>query len=79
LDISKKNAEDLVARALNTRKPNLALKMKEHGASESDEDPIEWGPDDLKANYHEHMALACQGFLEWKQDTKLKTKKILIS
>ncbi|KAK1666487.1 hypothetical protein QYE76_054646 [Lolium multiflorum] len=28
LDISKKNAEDLVARAHNTRKPNLALKMK---------------------------------------------------
>ncbi|KAK1692450.1 hypothetical protein QYE76_009147 [Lolium multiflorum] len=62
LDISKKNAEDLVARAHNTRKPNLALKMKEHGASESDEDPIEWGPDDLKANYHEHMALAAKSF-----------------
>ncbi|KAK1679379.1 hypothetical protein QYE76_040227 [Lolium multiflorum] len=62
LDISKKNEEDLVARAHNTRKPNLALKMKEHGASESDEDPIEWGPDDLKANYHEHMALAAKSF-----------------
>ncbi|KAK1667962.1 hypothetical protein QYE76_056121 [Lolium multiflorum] len=32
LDISKKNAEDLVARAHNTRKPNLALNMREHGA-----------------------------------------------
>ncbi|KAK1606922.1 hypothetical protein QYE76_030595 [Lolium multiflorum] len=62
LDISKKNAEDLVARAHNTRKPNLALKMKEHEASESDEDPIEWGPDDLKTNYHEHMALAAKSF-----------------
>ncbi|KAK1607391.1 hypothetical protein QYE76_031064 [Lolium multiflorum] len=62
LDISKKNAEDLVARAHNTRKPNLALKMKEHEASESDEDPIEWGPDDLKANYHEHMALSAKSF-----------------
>ncbi|KAK1630880.1 hypothetical protein QYE76_005195 [Lolium multiflorum] len=62
LDISKKNAEDLVARAHNTRKPNLALKMKEHEASESDEDPIEWGPDDLRANYHEHMALAAKNF-----------------
>ncbi|KAK1619040.1 hypothetical protein QYE76_024557 [Lolium multiflorum] len=62
LDISKKNVEDLVARALNTRKPNLALTMKEHGASESDDDPIEWGPDDLKANYHEHMALAAKSF-----------------
>ncbi|KAK1602643.1 hypothetical protein QYE76_027282 [Lolium multiflorum] len=62
LDISKKNAEDLVARAHNTRKPNLALKMKEHEASESDEDPIKWGPDDLKANYHEHMALAAKSF-----------------
>jgi hypothetical protein len=39
LDISKKNAEDLVARAHNTRKPNLALKMRGHEASESDEDP----------------------------------------
>ncbi|KAK1665554.1 hypothetical protein QYE76_053713 [Lolium multiflorum] len=62
LDISKKNAEDLVARAHNIRKPNLALKMKEHEASESDEDSIEWGPDDLKANYHEHMALAAKSF-----------------
>ncbi|KAK1616573.1 hypothetical protein QYE76_022090 [Lolium multiflorum] len=62
LDISKKNVEDLVAHAHNTRKPNLALKMKEHEASGSDEDPIEWGPDDLKANYHEHMALAAKSF-----------------
>ncbi|KAK1644213.1 hypothetical protein QYE76_062018 [Lolium multiflorum] len=62
LDISKKNAEDLVARAHNVRKPNLALKMKEHESSESDEDPIEWGPDDLKANYHEDMALAAKSF-----------------
>ncbi|KAK1669936.1 hypothetical protein QYE76_058095 [Lolium multiflorum] len=62
LDISKKNAEDLVARAHNVRKPNLALKMKVHEASESDEDPIEWSPDDLKANYHEHMALAAKSF-----------------
>ncbi|KAK1631560.1 hypothetical protein QYE76_005875 [Lolium multiflorum] len=62
LDISKKNAEDLVARAYNIRKPNLALKMKVHEASESDEDPIEWGPDDLKTNYHEHMALAAKSF-----------------
>ncbi|KAK1694357.1 hypothetical protein QYE76_011054 [Lolium multiflorum] len=62
LDISKKNAEDLLARAHNTRKPNLALKMREHEASESDENPIQWGPGDLKANYHEHMALAAKSF-----------------
>ncbi|KAK1610929.1 hypothetical protein QYE76_034602 [Lolium multiflorum] len=62
LDISKKNAEDLVARAHNSRKPNLALKMKVHEASESDEDPVEWGSDDLKINYHEHMALAAKKF-----------------
>ncbi|KAK1605612.1 hypothetical protein QYE76_029285 [Lolium multiflorum] len=62
LDISKKNAEDLVARAHNTRKPNLALKMNEHEASESDEDPIEWGPDDRETGYHEHMALANKSF-----------------
>jgi hypothetical protein len=60
LDISKKNAEDLVARAQNSRKPNLALKMRVHEASESDEDPVEWGSDDLKFNYHEHMALAAK-------------------
>ncbi|KAK1663791.1 hypothetical protein QYE76_051950 [Lolium multiflorum] len=36
--------------------------MKVHEASESDEDPIEWSPDDLKANYHEHMALAAKSF-----------------
>ena len=46
MDISKKNAEDLVAHAHNIRKPNLALKMKVHEESESDEDPIEWGLDD---------------------------------
>ncbi|KAK1628228.1 hypothetical protein QYE76_002543 [Lolium multiflorum] len=62
LDMSKKNAEDLVARAHNTRKPNLALKMREHEESESDEDPMEWSPDDLKANYHEYMALAAKNF-----------------
>ncbi|KAK1682668.1 hypothetical protein QYE76_043516 [Lolium multiflorum] len=64
LDISKKNAEDLVARAHNTRKPNLALKIREREASESDEDPMEWSPDDLKANYHEHMALAAKSFCD---------------
>ncbi|KAK1664933.1 hypothetical protein QYE76_053092 [Lolium multiflorum] len=48
LDISKKNAEDLVARAHNTRKPNLALKMREHEESERDEDPMEWSLDNLK-------------------------------
>jgi hypothetical protein len=28
MDISKKNADELVARAHNSRKPNLALKAK---------------------------------------------------
>ncbi|KAK1667730.1 hypothetical protein QYE76_055889 [Lolium multiflorum] len=60
------NAEDLVARAHNTRKPNLALKMREHDASENDEDPMEWSPDDLKTNYHEHMALAAKNFWDGK-------------
>ncbi|KAK1682188.1 hypothetical protein QYE76_043036 [Lolium multiflorum] len=48
LDISKKNAEDLVARAHNNHKPNLALKVRDCEESESDEDPMEWSPDDLK-------------------------------
>ncbi|KAK1651069.1 hypothetical protein QYE76_068874 [Lolium multiflorum] len=60
--ISKKNVEDRVARTHNTRKLNLALKMKDYGASESNVDPIEWSPDDLKAEYHEHMALAVKSF-----------------
>ncbi|KAK1691973.1 hypothetical protein QYE76_008670 [Lolium multiflorum] len=35
---------------------------KVHEKSESDEDPIEWSPDDLKTNYHEYMALAAKNF-----------------
>ncbi|KAK1593734.1 hypothetical protein QYE76_048274 [Lolium multiflorum] len=77
LDISKKNAEDLVARAHNTRKPILALKMKEHRASESDEDPIEWSPDDLKTNYHEHMALAAKGFWDGNKTSNLRPRRYL--
>ncbi|KAK1605343.1 hypothetical protein QYE76_029016 [Lolium multiflorum] len=60
--ISKKNVEDRVARTHNTCKLNFALKMKDYGASESNVDPIEWSPDDLKAEYHEHMALAVKSF-----------------
>ncbi|KAK1679577.1 hypothetical protein QYE76_040425 [Lolium multiflorum] len=75
LDISKKNAEDLVARAHNTRKPNLALKMKVHEASESDEDPIEWGPDDLKINYHEHMALAAKKFWDGNKSRSTRPRR----
>ncbi|KAK1620384.1 hypothetical protein QYE76_025901, partial [Lolium multiflorum] len=72
LDISKKNVEDLVARAHNSCKPNLALKIKVHEASESDEDPIEWGSDDLKINYHEHMALAAKKF--WDGNVSRNTR-----
>ncbi|KAK1666022.1 hypothetical protein QYE76_054181 [Lolium multiflorum] len=75
LDISKKNAEDLVARAHNVRKPNLALKMKVHEASESDEDPIDWSPDDLKANYHEHMALAAKSFWSGNKTRSSKLRR----
>ncbi|KAK1667829.1 hypothetical protein QYE76_055988 [Lolium multiflorum] len=75
LDISKKNAEDLVARAHNTRKPNLALKMKVHEASESDEDPIEWGPDDLKINYHEHMALSAKKFWDGNKSQSTRPRR----
>ncbi|KAK1618540.1 hypothetical protein QYE76_024057 [Lolium multiflorum] len=77
LDISKKNTEDLVARAHNTRKPNLALKMKEHEASESDEDPIEWGPDDLKANYHEHMALPAKSFWSGNKTRSSRSRRYI--
>ncbi|KAK1615927.1 hypothetical protein QYE76_021444 [Lolium multiflorum] len=75
LDISKKNAEDLVARAHNSRKPNLSLKMKVHEASESDEDPIEWGPDDLKINYHEHMALAAKKFWDGNMSRSTRPRR----
>ncbi|KAK1609416.1 hypothetical protein QYE76_033089 [Lolium multiflorum] len=75
LDISKKNAEDLVARAHNSRKPNLALKMKVHEASESDEDPVEWGPDDLKINYHEHMALAAKKFWDGNMSRSTRPRR----
>jgi hypothetical protein len=77
LDISKKNAEDLVARAHNTRKPILALKMKEHRASESDENPIEWSPYDLKMNYHEHMALAAKSFWDGNKTRNLRPIRYL--
>jgi hypothetical protein len=60
LYISNKNAEDLVAYAHNVCKPNLALRIKEHEASERDEDPIESGPDDLNTNYHEYMPLSAK-------------------
>jgi hypothetical protein len=62
LDISKRNADDLVARAHNARKPNLALKAKEHEESGSDDDPVKWSPKDLQSNYHEYMALAVKNF-----------------
>ncbi|KAK1558137.1 hypothetical protein QYE76_017536 [Lolium multiflorum] len=75
LDISKKNAEDLVARAHNSRKPNLALKMKVHEASESDEDPVEWGSDDLKVNYHEHMALAAKKFWDGNMSRNTRPRR----
>ncbi|KAK1692565.1 hypothetical protein QYE76_009262 [Lolium multiflorum] len=75
LDISKKNAEDLVARAHNSRKPILALKMKVHEASESDEDPVEWGSDDLKLNYHEHMALAAKKFWDGNMSRNTRPRR----
>jgi hypothetical protein len=62
MDISKKNADELVARAHNARKPNLALKAKAQEESESDEESVEWGPEDLKFHYHEYMALAAKNF-----------------
>jgi hypothetical protein len=51
IDISKKNADELVARAYNDSKPNLALNTKAHEQSESDDDSVE--SEDLKFNYHE--------------------------
>ncbi|KAK1643686.1 hypothetical protein QYE76_061491 [Lolium multiflorum] len=75
LDISKKNAEDLVARAHNSLKPNLSLKMRVHEDSESDEDPVEWGPDDLKMNYHEHMALAAKKFWDGNRSRNTRPRR----
>jgi hypothetical protein len=42
MDISKKNADELVARAHNARERNHALKGKVAKESEVDEDPIDW-------------------------------------
>jgi hypothetical protein len=50
LDISKKNTNDRVACAHNARKTSLALKAKLHEYSESDEELMEWTPEDLKTN-----------------------------
>jgi hypothetical protein len=62
MDISKKNVDELAARSHNARKPNLALKANDHEESESDEESVEWGPEDLKFNYHEYMALSAKNF-----------------
>lgn len=62
MDISKKNANELVARAHNARNTNLALKAKVSEESESDEDPMDWAPEDIKYSYHEHMVLVAKKF-----------------
>ena len=63
MDIAKKNAYELVARAQNARKSNLTLKAKVSEESESeDADPMDWAPEDIKYSYHEHMALAAKKF-----------------
>ena len=52
-----------MARAHNSRKANLALKAKvEEEESESDDDPLDWAPKDIKYSYHENMALAAKKF-----------------
>ena len=61
MDIAKKNAEEIVARAHGARKTNLALKAKVMEESDEDE-AIEWAPEDMKYDYHEHMALAAKKF-----------------
>ncbi|XP_047051047.1 MADS-box protein AGL71-like [Lolium rigidum] len=48
MDISKNNADVLVALPHNAHKNNLFLKSKVSEESESDEDPMDWVPEDIK-------------------------------
>jgi hypothetical protein len=62
MDISKKNADELVVRARNSHKSNLALKAKVSEESESDEEPMNLDTKEIKYSYHKHVVLAAKKF-----------------
>jgi hypothetical protein len=62
MDISKKNADELVVRARNSHKSNLALKAKVSEESESDEEPMNLDTKEIKYSYHKHVVLPAKKF-----------------
>jgi hypothetical protein len=80
MDIAKKNANEIVARAHGARKGNLALKAKvvEESDDGRDDDAIESGPEDVNYDYHEHMALSSKNF--WgNKGREFKLRKTQVS
>jgi hypothetical protein len=77
--ISKKNADDAVARAHGVRAPNLALKAKvslhEEASLVEEEESMSGSPEDMKYAHAEHMALAQREFMKkWKSSSPSKPK-----
>jgi hypothetical protein len=77
--ISKKNADDALARARGVRAPNLALKAKvtyhEEASLVEEEEVMSGSPEDMKYAHAEHMALAQRAFLKkWKSSSPAKPK-----
>jgi hypothetical protein len=82
MDIAKKNANEIVARAHGARKGNLALKAKvveeSDDGKDDDDDAIESGPEDVNYDYHEHMALSSKNF--WgNKGREFKLRKTQVS
>jgi hypothetical protein len=61
MDTSKKNTDELVAHAHNAWKSNLPLKATVEDIG-SDDDCMDWAPEDIKYSYQENMALAAKKF-----------------
>jgi hypothetical protein len=77
--VSKKNADDALARARGVRAPNLALKAKlslhEEASLMEEEESISGSPEDMKYAHAEHMALAERAFMKkWKSSSPSKPK-----
>jgi hypothetical protein len=77
--ISKKNADDALARARGVRAPNLALKAKvtyhEESSLVEEEEIMSGSPEDMKYAHAEHMALSQRAFLKkWKSSSPSKPK-----
>jgi hypothetical protein len=75
--ISKKNADDALARAHGVRAPNLALKAKvlyqEEASLEEEEVAMGGSPENMKYAHVEHMALAQREFMKkWNSSSPSK-------